>query len=235
MSTHPSRFIDLAPHMRQRFVYRIVRASHLLDSLESRMSSFSRPNSWADPWEDLLSQAHERSRPPGGKPLAMVYAQCWSQESYSEAMWRVFSPGADGVRLRSTPSLLFESVALPSGSEAFVGRVRYLGDQELIGVTTKSARDADVGSARQLAQGLLVKRRCFSHEREIRILLVPRGNPALLTGRYLCPVDPALLVSQIMLHPCMSKARIKELRARLARTGFREEVKASLLYAPPPL
>jgi hypothetical protein len=90
-------------------------------------------------------------------------------------MWRIYSPNADAVRIRSTVRRLLESLTQARSSsadtEAFIGKVKYLSNQKLMAYAETIPRKARP-SPGILASTLLVKRPALKHEREVRLVLV---------------------------------------------------------------
>jgi hypothetical protein len=142
-------------------------------------------------------------------------------------MWRIYSPKSDGVRIRSTPERLVNSLN-QVGQPAFVGKVLYLSTKHLIAhARTALASGTNEGSARTL----LVKRPAFRHEREVRVLAC---SPKLGKDLVRYPIDPHSLIDQIMIDPRLDRNAADALKARIRhRTGFSGQILRSLLYAPP--
>lgn len=117
-----------------------------------------RPSKWEDPFENFILRADS------------VYGQCWTLQRSSDAMWRIYSPKVDAVRIRSTARRLLESLNQIRGSsghrEAFIGRVRYLNNQRLMSYAKKIQRQGPA----VLASTILVKCPAFKHEREVRLV-----------------------------------------------------------------
>lgn len=166
------------------------------------------------------------------------FGQCWTLHSYSDAMWRIYSPMCGhpcqyAVRIRSRIGCLYDSLNKNCGStqSAFIGRVRYLTTPDLI----RHVRSASHRDSRTAAGTLLVKRPAFRHEREVRLILVTGSDhTADANGLFRYPLDPHTLVSQIMLDPRLDRKEAERLGNEIkAKTGFTGPVKRSLLYAPP--
>jgi hypothetical protein len=88
-----------------------------------------------------------------------TYVSCWSQGPESEAMWRLYSEGHEGVAMVTTLKKLRSSLA---GVDVLIGPVRYIDYQ----------RESLPG--RDCIQQLVHKRIAFVHEREVRVLHRPQ-------------------------------------------------------------
>jgi hypothetical protein len=116
-------------------------------------------------------------------------------------------------------------------AQAFIGRVRYLRKKELTAFANTVLRDGLSPAA--LARTLLVKRRAFVHENEVRLLYLEKDkSPA--SDLFAYEVDPHALIEQIMVDARLGKDAANALQGEIrAKTGFRGDIKRSLLYAPP--
>lgn len=185
-----------------------------------------KPNKWQDPFENFILRADR------------VYGQCWTLQTASDAMWRIYSPNAEAVRIRSTVRRLLESLNSDRGStantEAFIGRVRYLNNQKLMAYA-KTIHGKTYRHPAVLASTLMVKRPAFKHEREVRLVFIPRASRDNKSDLFSYTVSPHQLIDQIMLDPRVSASDAIALKARLRKTtNFSGSIKRSLLYAPPP-
>ena len=89
-------------------------------------------------------------------------------------------------------------------------------------------------SARGLARSLLLKRRAFKHEAEIRLLHFGDAGNCDTRGLYRYPVDPPDMITQIMADPNRDRRGWKADRAAIAKaTGFSGQIKRSKIYDPP--
>ena len=197
---------------------------------------------WEDPFENFILSSSIRF--PSGQIYSQgnrdsVYGQCWTLQSASDAMWRIYSPSEDAVRIRTSPNRLAKSIMVSPAVRPHtvrIGRVKYLSQT----VLTRFARNCfRTGETAYTAMGktLLVKRLAFKHEREVRALIfAPAGERAKAKPDLLaCPVNPHELIDQIMLDPRYSVENADAVRKRIVRqTGFRGQILRSLLYAPPP-
>lgn len=87
----------------------------------------------------------------------------------------------------------------------------------------------------ELFASLLVKRKAFEHERELRLLYFELGEEAADQNElYNYPVDPHAMIDQMMLDPRLSGDEAESLKREIrSATGFQGDIKRSLLYAPP--
>lgn len=96
-----------------------------------------------------------------------VFVNCWNlNESESDAMWKVYGLGDEGIAVRSTYKSLAEALASQKGF--FLGQVAYINYNE------------DIISTRNIYFPYIFKRRAFQHEQEVRVLTdrLPWGTGA---------------------------------------------------------
>lgn len=120
-----------------------------------------------------------------------VFASCWClQDHESEAMWRIYCKGGDGVAIVLPYNKLYDSVS--KTPKTYAGAVKYIDFvNELIrqGNPVKRA---------------MYKRREFAHEHEARVLrydLGLRDRREPMPEAILLPWDAAELVERIVISP----------------------------------
>lgn len=238
-----ANYLYLPASMDDNFVYRIVSCKRLFELFELRQNVLVKPKKWEDPFENFILKC--RIQLPDGRHATFdfqnqFFGQCWTLQSASDAMWRIYSPDSNAVRIRSTIRKVAESLWAYSGiwapHEVFVGKVQYLSDKKLEKFA-KSIFHSEDGflSMRMFAKTLLVKRNAFKHEREVRLIFRPRQKSKAKRDLFHYPVDPHRLIDQIMIDPRMGELQVNKLKREIkTRTGFGGPIKRSLLYAPPP-
>jgi len=222
------KFLNLSSHDLSQRVYRIIPVERLFQLFETGKNVLVSPKKWEDPFENVVLRSIF--------PRLGLYGQCWTRHTASDAMWRIYSPQIGGIRIRTTVQTLFNSLvkATPrTGARPFIGSVKYLSDQSLIRFARSAVADANSDPA-ECARTLLVKRRAFQHEREVRLIAVEIGEHR---GQELLAYDtnPQAIIDQMMLDPRLAEAEADRLRDRIRkRTGFKGEILRSLLYTLPP-
>jgi hypothetical protein len=228
-------YINLPPSLFDTSVYRIVRLNHLYELFRLKYNVLVKPEKWKDPYEKLRS----RLAPFGVDDHC--YGQCWTLQRASDAMWRIYSPCARAVRIRSTIRKLLESLREGCGQNniAFIGQVRYLNTAKLMACARRACgTDFDPQSGSVLANTLLVKRLAFKHEREVRLILISNTDANPKSGLFRYPVDPNAVIDQIMIDPRLNESEADALKSSLNRrvgAQFTGRIRRSLMYAPPQL
>jgi dipeptidyl aminopeptidase/acylaminoacyl peptidase len=223
-----------------QYIYRIMKQEHVISLFKDRTNVLSRMSNWKDKFENLQLRM-------GGilEGEAFSYGfkndfvgQCWTRDAYSEAMWGIYAndPNVRFLRIRSTPRKLLTSLVrahprMPQDT-CFLGRVRYLREKTLK-ARIENGQQLEV-SAQRFAEALLLKRKAFKHEKEVRLLYLDTDERQEAGGLYKYTLDPHELVTQIMADPNRDRSRWLSDKANLQRdTGFTGEIKRSKIYDPP--
>ena len=129
-----------------RPIYRIMSIDCLLKGLQTNELTLTRIRRWNDPFEAFLLRA--KGRLPTGELVSLsgihdqYFGQCWTLNEDSDAMWRIYSPKTDAVKIRTTPRKLFDSIYDTSESAApikfFLGLVRYLPGEQIARIMENS-------------------------------------------------------------------------------------------------
>ena len=160
-------------------IFRIFPIHRLFELFEQQSNVLVNPKLWDDPFENFIMNSTIRFK--SGISLGVgfrenLYGQCWSQTRESDALWRIYSPNKDGVRVMTTPKKLLEAlfrndVYPNSKRSAFIGKVQYYKTEKLIKLLQKKGADWILDpSGRGPAQSLLFKRLAFKHENEVRLI-----------------------------------------------------------------
>jgi hypothetical protein len=145
---------------------------------ESKKLFFTHPRLWDDPYETALNHKYTNN----------VFAQCWCRKGVSDAMWRIYSPDKLGVRIATTKDKLV-SVLTKSKSSGDLGfrieDVNYSSAasiQKLLKSTKQSLeKKFDIKTA---VRPLFEKRSAFSHEEELRAVLVVKCNDPAVSAHF---------------------------------------------------
>ena len=220
-------------------IYRIFSKDRLFQMFQNKENVLVWPTKWEDPFENFILRAPVETEDGERGTFSFhkdFYGQCWTLHKASDAMWRIYSPNKDAVRVRTTIDKLAKSVSANLGQwahvQAFIGKVEYLSDKGLQNFAETIFRSGLDSSAP--ARSLLVKRAAFSHEREVRVLYFEKDRVAHPDGLYRYQIDPHDLIDQIMIDPRLSLEEVEKLKGEIkSRTGYKGKIKRSLLYAPP--
>jgi hypothetical protein len=233
-------FLYLDEKKLDRHIYRIMKQEHVYSLFADRQNVLTQPHGWKDKFENFQLSIGGKL---GGEEFDYAFkhdfvGQCWTQHSLSEAMWGIYAsdPEQRYLRIRSTPrkllsGLIDEHSDMPQDT-CFIGAVEYKTEKDLKSFA-KNSGHLDVSPTR-LARSLLLKRRAFKHEKEVRLIYFGEANQCDDNGLYRYRINPHEMITQIMADPNRDRnywaadhTAIKE------RTGFLSEIKRSKMYDPP--
>lgn len=231
-----NNYLNLTIDDRHREVFRVFSFNFLLEMFKTRFNVLVKPCLWDDPFENVI--LNSRGRLHDGRTCSFgmrdsFYAQCWTLNRESDAMWRIYSPQKNGVKIRTTARKLFESlydVTSPGtrNVSCFIGKVLYLSVDEI-----RNYRRLELeGSGAGVAKTLLIKREAFAHENEVRLLYWHgRENP--IEQQYKYELDPFTLIDEIVLDPRMGAAEATNKFDEIRRIGYQGVLFQSDLYRAP--
>lgn len=231
-------FIYLDEKELDRPIYRIFPISRFIQILTTNKLTLVKPKKWDDPFENsLLSAAFKL----GNEEVEFsakneVYGQCWTLHRETDAMWRIYSPNKDGVRLMTTPRKLLDSLKSKISDypelKCFIGKVRYEKRANLENCFSKIDLLNSNGSG--IAESLLYKRTEFSHEKEVRLIYIG-DNDHCDSDIFSYDIDPNQLFDRILFDPRMESSLRKSYISAIKCLGCNSEVKRSTLYDAPKL
>lgn len=228
---------NLSPTTR---IYRIFSRRYFFELFRKNENALVLPQKWDDPFENVF--LNSPAEIPGGDHVSFafrndVYGQCWTLSAASDAIWQIYSHNKNAIRLRTTVGKLIESLRAQNLGWAdqccFIGRVNYLSDKKLreFGETVFKAGI----SSSMIARSLLVKRRAYKHENEVRLIYIEPEDIEHAHGVYKYNIDALSIFDQVMVDGRVSSYEFNALKNRISkRTGFStQQIKRSLLYEPP--
>jgi hypothetical protein len=221
-------------------IYRVLSIQRLIEICSSNKNTLVRPRKWDDPFENfILTKAIEAKLEvyPDVKVQADFYGQCWSRLEESDAMWRIYSPEKNGVKVKTTIGKLLESLTntMNGNGECFIGTVSYLEDGALKSkLEDQSWLRDEAASSRDRANSLLFKRIEFSHEHEVRLLYLSPSQPVDDIFSY--PIEPLELFDEIQFDPRISNELFNVYNYYLKKeVAFKKLINKSKLYQLPNL
>lgn len=221
-------------------IYRIFPRKRFWQIFREKRNALVTPTSWSDPFENVILKAEvvtsvgERGRFGFHDD---VYGQCWTLETASDAMWQIYSRNENAVRVRTTVGRLIDSLRAVHGqwadSTCFIGRVEYLSETKLkdFGRSVfKNYLGADA-----IARSLLVKRRAYKHENEVRLIYIEREDAKHANGVYSYRLEPRSVIDQVMVDGRVTYQDFLPFKKRVMKlTGLADvQIMRSLLYRQP--
>ena len=247
-------YISIPKEERDKPIYRVISISRLLEMFAIKKNTLLKPKLWDDPFENFICKStfqDENGKTHKYPFRNRAYGQCWTLKNESDAMWRIYAPNKDGVKIETSIRSLFDSLwddnryhkSLPSPlkypqSSCFIGKVEYHKQEalkDLIGDPNKMF-ELMKGNNRQSeghAKTLLLKREEFDHEYEVRLIYFNHREDGDDIHQY--PCDPYELISRITFDPRMETRLFDVYKMFFKNSGYKGEVEQSTLYSIPQL
>lgn len=194
-------------------IFRFTTTDRILTLIYKGRNTLVSPRKWKDPFEDILSKI--KFRKVDGElykhPFRdRVYGQCWTKTEETDAVWRMYIPNGNGVRLKTTINKLYQSLVDAKETtyvetHCYIGRVEYKTEDELRAWFNdkKWVQEhlLNIGCPKQ-AESLLFKRTEFAPEQEIRLIYLEPHNKGD-DDFYHYEVDPSIVIDEITFDPRM--------------------------------
>jgi hypothetical protein len=233
-----SNFLFLEDKELDKNIYRIMPFEYLENMFVKNENVLVRPMLWDDPFEHFILKS--RIETEAGVTIEYpfhndMYAQCWSFENKSDALWRIYTKNKDGIRIRTTIRKLANSLSSAVGGSAdlmaYIGKVKYLPNGKMIEFA-RSIFDQEGLDVDDIFKTLLFKRPAFKHEKEVRLMFQVYGDDRPDTIPY--QIYPHGLIDQIMINPLLTKKEADEMKVKIQyATGYQGSILRSMMYTPP--
>lgn len=179
-------------------IYKYMPLKYILLMVQKNLLTINRISSWPDVYENyILKQVYSLQ---DGTPIDVVnqadgvFGQCWTYLPESDAMWRIYSPTLDTVRIKTTVEKLYDALYQTDKNMAdtYVGLVQYK-SQAAIDSHVKRLGSLDSQNfLKEVVNGAFIKRNEFDHEKEVRIVRILDSEHIFLSGSLLqfpIPID----------------------------------------------
>ena len=224
-----------------RPIYRIVSLERLVELFTAQENVLVNPSKWEDTFENFILKAKVKSKTGeifDGDLRDSVFGQCWTLHNASDAMWRIYSPNKDGLRIKSTIGELLQGIYQVHQPDAkqkcAIGLVEYKTLKKLFWHANNTYEFDTSIFVENVFRSLLLKRLPFVHEKEVRLLFQSWFPDLLQDGIYRYKIDPHSFVKEVMIDPRRSYDEFKTLKHIIQRsTNFKGSIKRSQLYKLP--
>ncbi len=204
-----SEYLNINDDEISKPIYRIISFDRLVSIFKSNQMAFVKPEKWDDPFENIIAKTKiDMGTSMASSSLEVgirknSHGTCWTRRSTSDAIWRIYSHDKKAVRIKSTPEVISRNITkwlqtYPM-SKLFIGKVEYLTtDQIKIKAKEFAKRILSGESSKAAAESLLFKRRSFSHEEEVRVLVIDQHDISK-DGMLYINVDPHDLIQSVVI------------------------------------
>ena len=223
-------------------IYRIIPFYRLLEILKTNQLYVSQTIQWEDTYENFLAKSNFKW---GKIPITYAnflpcfYGQCWSLSKETDALWRIYSLDKCSVRIKTTIcKLLSSSCNEPnyidfSTKIRIVGKVTYFSKEQL----AKWVNNENKGiiSEATLRESLFLKRKEFSHEKEVRLVInktIDREDEfnGLQRKGIILNITSNDFIDEVMFDPRISNTEYETYLYTLKKIGYQNKISKSNLY-----
>lgn len=234
-------YLNLEESEYDNHIYRIISYERLIEIFDTRKNTLVKPKLWEDTFENFALKS--KLKFPDGSEILLdthdrLYGQCWTTSKASDAMWRIYSHDKKGIRIRTTIDKLLTSLSVANVDKAMtdarIGKVEYKSEHKIMALAKNAFTKSGQLSFGSLFRTLLVKRKAFEHEKEIRLIQLDWGKVLPQNDIFSYEIDPHELITQIMIDPRVSYQEFKQIEGDIRKkTGYQGDIKRSLLYRLP--
>lgn len=237
MDLHGTIIGKLSPETR---IYRIFPRKRFLELFNENQNALVLPTKWEDPFENAILNAEVRTASGEVGRFGFhddVYGQCWTLQTASDAMWQIYSRAKDAVRLRTTVGKLLTSLGSTqnqwANTTSFIGRVHYHSERRLKEIGRTLFQNDDRESS--IARSLLMKRKAYKHENEVRLIYIERTPEKHPNGVFKFSLEPRKIFDQVMVDGRVKYKDFLPFKEKAeALTGLPpSQIKRSMLYRKP--
>ena len=240
MTFTKKNILDIDTDNIDRKIYRIFSIERFKQLMCSEELVLVNPSKWDDPFENFFLKGNATDE--SGKLFSLKtisnswYGQCWTYTEESDALWRIYSPNKDGVRVSTTIQKLFscfwDQEDQYAGLKYFIGQVSYHDRHFIESLMSKFTFTglAMGGQNDNFARLLCIKRKEFEHEDEVRILVNDIDHNIGKDGCYKQPFDYTKVFDSICLDPRLDADDYEKIKGEFISMGCRISISQSELY-----
>lgn len=242
-------------------LYRIMRYDRLCDILRNNRLGMVHPQCWDDPYEVFLMRSYgltSQGQNVGFEPVTQsLYGMCFTLKRECDGMWRSFTANSCAecsfckwlsrhgkqpitVKVKTTGRKLmnaFYDINDPFHSLCYwIGKVDYLTSNEISQMISDGINLITDNTAVNLIRTLLVKRKPFVYEEEVRLLFnMSNDKPADQLDPpdlYYFQINPNVLFDEIEFSPWVSENDVNKLTKEISK-HYSGKISRSSLYDEP--
>lgn len=214
-------------------LYRYINLKQFLSIVENHKIYLTRINKWEDTWEipggKLPSQRDNGDLSyPNWSIDEKMYGNCWSLSEESDALWRIYSPNSDGLKIQTSVKKfsLFNDVY-----HGLLAPIIYY-DNLLEALNELEAKKE---YPKPFSRAFL-KRNAFTHEQEVRLVTIDDGRCMKSRGNKKdfinLDINPFEFIESVTIDPRADSWYVNTIKKYCNRAEFNFIPTKSNLYNP---
>lgn len=230
-------------------LYRYFQVDDFIKTFEQNSLFLKKPHCWNDPFENIFlkSEIVDTNENPieMGMMKERVFAQCWSLKEESDLMWGSYFVGNNGVKVEVSLNKIKQEI-FKNSEIIFIGKIKYLTIQEIADYFSQIFKLSLDDIAQPIFESLLVKRKEFSEEFEVRILFfdlfrnnkyerifILNSNLEDYKNDFTSIKISSNIFEKVVFHPKMDYEQIEINKNKLTNLGYKGIMEKSKLYDIP--
>ena len=205
------------------YIYHYLSFQRLANLLKKKENTLVSPLKWEDPFEKWRLKSIAENNKNISFNEKSWFGQCWTTSGKSDAMWKLYTNGTDGFRIRSTVKKLWESLPKEKNVGYRIAKVSYRPKRELateieggegrrklateieernenISEDDFCTKNEELNGFQYISAAFMIKRYAYEYENEVRLICYKKNeeNRELFSYNIVCP---SKLIDQILIHP----------------------------------
>jgi len=227
----------------KQYIYKYMNAERALEFISNKKICFVEPCAWADPYEKRFYEA-DYSNFKNFKPPEKIYSTCTTSKQKNEAAWKVYTYNNTGLASRC---VLFKikrngflnnlnEYAIKNDLDFYEGSANYSFDDSII--DNLHLRDKEHYNdyfknfdLEKYLNLLLIKRKAFDYEHEIRYFLV--NNTEETSKTLFISFNNLDLIEEIWYDKDCSEYEINHIKTICTKNNIKDNIKQFDLYYDP--
>lgn len=177
---------------------------------------FANPKKWNNPFESLMVEG-DYSKLDFQQPV--TYAVCFTQLHNSEAHWKIYTNSPNNcLRIEYDLGKLIDTLFFKYGEKFYIGEVFYdLIEKSIKSIGSKRSKYHRLAIPKSFNDNdyvvlLLLKRRAFKWEKEIRIIILDKHKQEDYCVISFNPIMAKLFIKSIQISPTVTTEEVERLR-----------------------
>lgn len=234
-------------------IYRIFPLDRLLEALKDKQFCLVKPEAWDDPYENFVFNSKgitKNNIEVSLEPIKeLYYGQCWSLKEECDGLWRNYTSNScvkcdsEAFKNRHGKHPISGKVKTTVGKlmNAFynennrfhslcyyIGKVKYVGDDDIKEVVKNAMEVATCQNNYWQMMTLLIKRKPFEYENEVRLLYCKTDQDDL-GDLFKFDINPDELIDEIILDPWVKPEQSGSIIQQIQKY-YKGKVSVSKLY-----
>jgi hypothetical protein len=221
-------------------IFRIFNFDYFINDFRDNKLTLVRPHKWQDPFENFLLNSvgvMDDGTEVGFENVRdLYYSQCWSLKEECDGLWRNYKGENDfAIKIKTTTRKLFDLAYDINYTfhnlSYFIGMVEYVSDDEIVEFFKNKVDFSDYQSGLEFAQTMLIKRKSFGYEEEVRLII--RDKTITNSDLLRIPINMNDLVEEIVFDPWIKPDVYEQKRNEIIALGYTGKITRSSLYDKP--